>query len=320
MIKNILVIGPGSLTGSRFTELLDKNVEVWGAGGNLDSSNVADFKPLDITNSQNVFDVINAYPGKYIINFAGATAVPEIEKTRPKNPSDKNELENNSTYRINVIGTKNIIEAAKKTGKFPIFLSTGYVFDGKNGPYNEDDELCDDPSEVSWYSWTKILAENEIKNSGLECLVIRISYPYRADYKAKGDFARNFLKIYDEVKSGVRESFPPIFTDQFLTPTFIDDLASAISLLLEKNANGIFNIASPEVTTPYEFCCELLKIARDLESPLDLVPKGSVVEYEASHPEAPKYPIKGGEKVDKIENLGFKPTSWREGIKKAFGT
>lgn len=309
-LDKILVIGPGSLTGSRFIELLDKSIEVWGK----------DFKSLDITKRDAVFQVVNSFPGKYIINFAGATAVGEIEKERPKNPFNQNELQENMPYKVNVLGTRYIIEASKKTNKFPIFLSTGYVFDGKNGPYSEEDKLCDDPSKVSWYSWTKILAENEIKNSGIESLVIRISYPYRSEYKGKKDFARNFLKFYDEVKSGERESFPPLFTDQFLTPTFIDDLAPAISLLVEKDEKGIFNIASPEITTPYEFGLELLKIARGVENPESIVPKGSVYEYEASHPDAAKYPIKGGEKVDKIESLGFTPTSWKEGIKKAFGT
>lgn len=319
MLNKILVIGPGSLTGSRFVEMLGSATEVWGAGGNLDASSIKDFKQLDITNSQNVFEVISSFPGKFLINFAGATAVGEIEKSRPKNPFDQIELAANSAYRVNVRGTKNILDAVKKLNKFPIFLSTGYVFDGKNGPYSEEDELCDDPSKVSWYSWTKILAENEIKASGIECLVIRISYPYRGEYKGKKDFARIFLKFYDEVKSGKRESFPPLFTDQFLTPTFIDDLAPAISLLIENGEMGIFNIASPEVTTPYEFCLELLKIARGVENPETVVPKGSVYEYEASHPEAAKYPIKGGEKTEKIESLSFKPTSWKAGIQKAFG-
>ncbi len=317
-IDKILVIGPGSLTGSRFIELLGEDVEVWGAGGNLDASSIKDFKSLDITSPQNVFDVISAFSGKYIINFAGATAVSEIEKTRPKSPFDQSELEANSAYRVNVIGTKNILEACQKARKFPVFLSTGYVFDGKNGPYREDDKLCDDPYAVSWYSWTKILAENEIKNSGIECLVIRISYPYRSEYKGKKDFARNFLNIYDQVNNGERESFPPIFTDQFLTPTFIDDLVPGVSLLIEKEETGSFNIASPEVTTPYEFCLELLRVARSVENPEEVVPKGSVYDYEKTHPEAAKYPIKGGEKTNKIESLGFKPTSWKAGIQKAF--
>lgn len=321
MRNKILVIGLGSLVGSRFVEMLDKKgVEIYGAGGSLDAgSPVRNFQNLDVTNREDVYEVIKKSPAEFIINFAGATLVSEIEKTRPRNPADENELNNNIAHRVNVLGTRNIIEAVKKINKFPIFISTGYVFDGENGPYSEEDKLCDDPDKVSWYSWTKILAENEIKNSQIECLVIRISYPYRSEYKEKKDFARNFLNIYDEVKSGKIKAFPPIFTDQFLTPTFIDDLALGINLLIEKNQKGIFNIASPEITTPYDFCCELLKIARVVENPEELVPKGSVYEYEKSHPEMAKYPIKGGEKVGKIKSLGFKPTSWKEGIQKAFG-
>src|SRR5438309_617001 len=127
---DILVIGPGSLVGSRFIELLPNDWQIFGAGGSLNTANskLADLLKLDITNYENVSQVISQYSGKYLINFAGATLVDEIEKQRPKNPQDPGELSNNVAYQVNLVGTKNIITACQKANKFPIFISTGFVF------------------------------------------------------------------------------------------------------------------------------------------------------------------------------------------------
>lgn len=316
MRDSILVIGPGSLVGSRFVELvIGMGMNVYGAGGELDQEQkLENFQNLDITNQTKVSKVINSFPGKYVINFAGMTDVDGIEKTKPQNPDDRSELEADLVYKVNVLGTRYLSLACKQAGKFPIFISTSFVFDGKNGPYSEDDPVAL-REDVGWYGWTKILAEKEAADTGIDNLVIRIAYPYRLDYPHKLDFARNFLKLYDDVQSGARESIYPIFADQTLTPTFIDDLAPAVIALLESNSTGIFHVTSPEIVTPYEFCCELLKVARRVEDPQEIVPKGSIIEFQKAHPELSKRPIKGGEKCDKIVKLRFAPTSWEEGIR-----
>ena len=310
MKKKILVIGPSSLTGSRFIELAKDKFEIIEAGSKIGTQR------LDLTNPQNVEDVITNFPGKFVVNFAGATLVDEIEKSRPRNPENEIELNQNLAYQINVLGTRNLAQSCKKSGKYPIFISTGFVFDGENGPYNEVDPVATSAEQVSWYGWTKVLAEREVADSGVECAVLRISYPYRSNFDGKADFARSMLKIYDQFKSGERDSIYPMFSDQVLTPTFIDDLFPAIELLISENAKGVFHLTSPEVTTPYDFCVELLKVVRGLKDPTELIRKGSIVEFQKGHPEIAKRPIRGGEKSNKISKLGFTPTNWRVWIQK----
>lgn len=314
-----LIIGPGSLVGSRFIELAKRSV-LHGAGGEIDKdAPLESFKSLDITSPENVLEVVSAFPGQYVINFAGATLVDKIEQNRPPDPTDLSFLEQNDiAYKVNVLGTRNLIEACKKAGKFPIFISTGFVFDGKSGPYSEDDSVAQGPNDVSWYGWTKVLAEREVAASGIDGLTIRISYPYRSDYPPKSDFARNFRTLYDDARAGKRQWYP-IFTDQTLTPTFTDDLPGAVEVLVKNGAMGIYHVTSPQICTPYDFCCEILRVARGVENPQDLVPKGSLVQFQSLHPEIAKRPLKGGEKSDKIKNLGFTPTDWKTGIMLAFG-
>lgn len=307
-----LVIGAGSLTGSRFVELAGEDSILYGAGGDLDFSvsGLKDFLKLDITNKDEVFSTISQTPAKYVINFAGITLVDKIEKTRPKDPTDQDELSQNLAYRVNVLGTKNLVEACQKFDKFPIFISTDFVFDGKNGPYDEGNQLASSPANVSWYAWTKILAEQLVSSASITHLTIRISYPYRKEYSAKTDFARNFLQ---------KKELYPIFDDQTITPTFIDDIPKALAILTQNNSTGIFHLASPEPTTPYDFCLELLKVAKNVDHPEEIITKGSIIKFQQDHPEVAKRPIHGGLKSDKIKKLGFTPTSWREGIQKAYG-
>ncbi|MDO8619229.1 MAG: sugar nucleotide-binding protein [Candidatus Daviesbacteria bacterium] len=314
-----LVIGSGSLTGSRFIALT-KGSKLYGSGGGLDAPNpdLIDFYQLDVTNEAQVEEIIGKFPGKYVINFAGATLVDEIEKTRPQDPTNPEELNQNLAYKVNVLGTRYIAAACRRFGKFPVFISTGFVFDGKNGLYNEESAVAQDSAEVSWYGWTKILAEKEVAVSGVESVTMRISYPYRSEYEGKGDFGRNFLNLYDAVQKGEKQWYP-IFIDQTLTPTFIDDLPPAVLTLVENQATGIYHVTSSEVTTPYEFCCEALRVARGVENPESIVPKGTLVDFEETHPNSAKRPLHGGEKTNKIQALSFTPTTWRDGIKRAFG-
>lgn len=320
-MNEILVIAPESLTGSRFVELLAGKFELFGAGfwSEINSTlNLAGYDDLDITNLGQVERVLDKVAGQVVINFAGATDVGAIEKTRPSDVSNQNELDRNLAYRINVLGTRNILQAAQKTGKLPIFISTDFVFDGHNGPYSEDDELAKSAEEISWYGWTKLLAEKEVRASTVKSLTLRISYPYRREFNGKGDFARNFLKLYDKFKNGQSDSIHPIFTDQMFTPTFIDDIPGAVEFLLQKQEKGFFNLAATERTNFYDFFGELLKVARGVEEVEQIIPKGSIHKYFQENPDKPKWPIDGGLRSDKIIGLGLEPTGWRKGIAKAF--
>ena len=121
-MTEILVIGSGSLTGSRFVDLGKQNFEMYGAGGSMDLStpHLMNFWDLDITNEEKVKEVIDKFPGKFIINFAGATLVDEIEKTKPSDPTDEKQLNQNIAYQVNVLGTKFLANACKKSGKLII--------------------------------------------------------------------------------------------------------------------------------------------------------------------------------------------------------
>lgn len=321
MTETILVIAPNSLVGSRTVELLAKDFTIEGAS--MSEEVPAGFKfsryfQIDITDLESVKSVFNQTAAKWIINFAGYTDVGKAEESRPRDPEDPNQLSQNLPFLINVQGVENILEASRELHKKPVLISTDFVFDGKNGPYSETDPMAALPEELSWYGWTKRMGDQRAIDSGVDYATLRISYPYRREYADKGDVARNFLKLYDRSLAGVAKLYP-VFTDQSFTPTLVDDLAPAIKLLIELDASGVYHLASPERTDFYSFMAELLKIARAVEEPEEILEKGSIHDYYQANPDKPKWPIDGGLKTAKITELGFRPTDWRTGLKKEYG-
>lgn len=278
----LAVIGSSSMVGSRFCQLSKNDfIQV-----------LTDLPKVDITETESVDKFVKNQPFEWLILFSAYTDVEAAEKQRNDQKSP--------CWQINVEGVKNVVGTCKKYHKKLLFISTDFVFDGASGPYNEDDPVGN-LDQISWYGLTKLEAEKTIQQKLNDFLILRISYPYRGPYPKKADFAKTILAKH---KQG---QLFPLYTDQILTPTFVDDLAPAVKLLIKNGKRGIFHVASPLLTTPYDFAKELLTVFTD--KPTNLV-KGSIANFSG----APR-PRRGGLKVTKIEKCGFRPTDWRQGIK-----
>ncbi len=280
------------MVGSRFCDLV-KNLELLRVDINGDIS-------VDLTRPQTIDNLFTDLNFDVAILFSAFTSVDESEDQR----GDKNAL----AWKINVEGTRSIVKNCKKTNRKVIFISTDFIFDGTNGPYNEDDNQPQDLKKISWYGITKREGEKLVR--GLEDhLIIRIAYPFRGPFEKKDDFAKQILKKYET------GNLYPMFNDQFFTTTFIDDLAPAITLLLEKKERGTFHISSPKLTTPYGFAKILLEtFGKDTKN----LEEGSIINFLKNNPNSTPRPIKGGLKTEKIESLGFSPTDYINGIRKIF--
>lgn len=287
----IAVVGSQSMVGSRFCETAKEKYQLIQAdlNGNI---------PVDLTKPDTIEALFKNHDFSYIILFSAFTDVDAAESQK----GDKNGI----CWKINVDGVRDVVENCKKFNRHLIFVSTDFVFDGKNGPYAEDEASAQDEKEVSWYGLTKIEGEKIIRDNLENYLILRIAYPYRAYFEAKDDFFRKILKSYKDGK------LYPMFSDQKLTPTFIDDIFPAIDVLIENKLRGIFHVASPTVTSPYEIAKKLIAtFGGDSEA----VKPGSIIDFLSDGQKTPR-PINGGLRVDKIIKLGFNPTSWDKGIEK----
>ncbi len=285
------IIGTGlsGLVSSRLAEILQNNYSF------IDFSLETGVDILDIKSLEKHF--LENKEAKAVIHLAAFTDTNAAWSQR----GDKNGL----CYRLNVLGTKNIIRLCQKYGQYLIYVSTDFVFSGKKeSVYTEEDV----PDPIEWYGQTKRWAEEAVLEGSLPAAIIRLSYPFRAFFPKKTDLVR---KIIEGLKN---QTLYPLFTDQIITPTFIDDFAKGIDFFLKEKPTGIFHLAGKSHLSP----CEVgLEVARTFGFDSKLVKKGSLKEYEQNAP-ADSRPFQKNLALDnqKITFLGIKMLPFTAALQK----
>lgn len=197
-----------------------------------------DIDDLDITDEfavNNFF--INNQPN-IIIHCAAYTAV------------DKAEDNEETCYKVNVIGTKYLVEQAKKYGAKFVYISTDYVFDGeKESPY----EISDLPNPKSVYGKTKYLGEVEVMKYN-KFFIVRISWVFG---KNGANFVKTMLRISKE------KEYINVVNDQFGSPTYTYDLSILLADLIETDKYGIYHATNEGSCTWYEFAKEIFCLSKN---------------------------------------------------------
>ena len=282
-VKKLLVIGGSGMVASRFVDLAKDKFNITSI----------DEKILDITDPLAVQKYFSENKFDSVINFAAFTNVDAAE-------ADKGN-EEGLTYRLNVIGPKNLAASCNQNDMFLIHISTDFAFSGSEnnpGPYDEDAPIPETSDGIGWYGWTKNRAEVVLRDTSKKFAIIRYGYPFRADsYELKKDWARNLISLYNEQK------LYPLFDDQIQSILFIDDLVAPLSKVVDEQIAGIFHIASSDTTTPYEIGKYLLEkySGKSVE-----LAKGSMVAFLKAPGRTPR-PRLGGLSTQKTQTtLGIK--------------
>ena len=127
-----------------------------------------------------------------------------------------------------------------------VFISSSYIFDGKNGYYSETDA----PNSRHQYAISKVRAEKKVLESK-DTIVIRPESLYGYD-----DARKQITIGTNTFESDAKIGYP----DLLRCPVYVDDVPRIISLLLEKNQSGIFHIASSKKLTWIHFLTEVAKL------------------------------------------------------------
>ncbi|MEI7811726.1 MAG: dTDP-4-dehydrorhamnose reductase [Ignavibacteria bacterium] len=282
--KRILVIGANGMLGQRIINFYKQqnNVELLAASFEPEHFDAEiQYVSIDISRRELVKDIVyNFYPD-VIINAAAYTNVDMCEKERA------------TAWKINVKGVEYLSETARVVDAMLVHISTDYVFDGKNGPYSEEEK----PNPIGYYGRTKLASENAIRIMGPLYAVIRTNVLYGFVANGRPDFVRwviDSLRADKEIR---------IVTDQINNPTFLDDLVQGICRVIESKKQGIFNIGGPEFLSRFDFT---LRIAEFFDLNKNLIKP--VLTAELNQP-APR-PLNSGLLTFKAETvLGYKPHS-----------
>lgn len=187
-----------------------------------------DKEEMDITNREEVNKVVKEFAPDVIFHCAAWTAV------------DKAEDMSDACYNVNVVGTKNVVDASLEVGATIIYMSTDYVFDGtKEGLYTEEDKV--NPKSV--YGKTKFLGEEEVRRNPKH-FITRISWVFGINGH---NFIRTMLKLAEN------HSELNVVDDQIGSPTYTVDLAKTLIDMSNSDKYGTYNVTNSEYCSWAEF-------------------------------------------------------------------
>lgn len=244
----VFIAGASGLVGSNCMQhFTEQGWEVVGSYFSYQTPDTVYYNTLEPSNTNN-YDV-KAFSPDVIVHCGAMTHV------------DNCELQPDQSYQQTVQSTINLIALAKDCNARFVYISTDYVFDGKNGPYTEEAPV----NPLSVYARHKLEAEQlslkEIENT----LVLRITNVYGDEVRGKNFIARIIEQCVNKQKLTLKLPY-----DQYASPANAWDIARAMYILLRDNKKGIYHIGSTDYLNRVELAMRVLKYFPDAE--YDLIP------------------------------------------------
>ncbi|MBS1688211.1 MAG: SDR family oxidoreductase [Bacteroidetes bacterium] len=171
------------------------------------------------------------------------------------------ETHEDESFQKTVQSTINLIALAKQCSARMVYISTDYVFDGKNGPYKEDAPL----NPISIYGRHKLEAEQLVLKEIPNSLVLRVTNVYGNEERGKNFIARIIDQCINNQKLTLKLPY-----DQFASPTNAWDIARAMFVLLRDNKNGIYHIGGSDFMNRVELALRVLEYFPNAE--YELIP------------------------------------------------
>lgn len=246
----------------------------------------ARYASMDISDANDVMRVVQEFQPDVIIHGAAMTHVDQCEENKEQ------------AYLLNVIGTKNIAEAALEVDAHVVHISTDFIFDGENGPYSEEAE----PNPLSFYGETKLEAEHIVQELPSWSILRTVLVIGMAE-----DLSRSNIVLW--AKGALEQGNPiSVVDDQFRTPTLAEDLAQGALLAADQCAQGIYNISGPDFMSIFEL---VERVADYFGLSMETVTK---VDSTTLNQPA-KRPPRTGFNISKArEKLGYSPHTFEESL------
>jgi len=291
-MKTVLVTGSNGLLGQKITEKVLKegrvNLVATSKGANrfpIKEGYV--YAEMDILNPADVKAVVEKYQPDAIIHTAAMTNVDTCE--------DQKEL----AHQLNVDAVSTLIQICEEHNIQLVHLSTDFIFDGENGPY---DELAA-PNPLSYYGETKLKAEEVIKNSSAKWAILRTIIVYGI----VSDMSRSNIVLW--AKGALEKGNPlNIVNDQWRMPTLAEDLADICLLAIEHDAQGVYNASGKDMMSISELVARVADFWKLDKSLINEVSAETLNQ-------TAKRPKKTGFILDKsMTDLKYNPHSFEEGL------
>lgn len=293
MKKKVLITGSNGLLGQKLSQLLVHNADIeliaTSRGENKLSQTLPElhFISLDVADARQVDKVMAVERPTHLIHTAAMTQVDECEEDQA------------TCWRLNVEAVANLVQACERYQVHLIHLSTDFIFDGKQGPYDEEAQ----PHPLSYYGQSKLAAEELVRASTCPWTILRTVLVYGVVH----NYGRSNIVLW--VKKSLEVGKPlQVVNDQWRTPTLAEDLAMGCWLAVQHDARGIYHISGKEFMTPYQMA---LQVADYFELDASLIRQADASTFS----QKAQRPLRTGFDISKAEReLGYHPHTFRQGI------
>ncbi|TVU70814.1 dTDP-4-dehydrorhamnose reductase [Pseudoalteromonas distincta] len=287
----ILVTGKNGQLGSELQKTCPSNVELICFGS----------KELDISNAEQVNELLITHSPDIVINAAAYTAV------------DKAETDTDTAYAVNEQGAANLANTCKNIDAKLMHISTDFVFDGTSTmPYTASDAT----NPLGVYGASKLAGEQAINEIlGSQATIVRTAWVYSV-------FGNNFVKTMLRLMAEKEQL--GIVGDQVGTPTWAAGLANMLWALVAKasseqvlnteNTATILNWTDAGVASWYDFAVAIQELAIEQGLLTKSIPISAIPA--ASYPTPAKRPAFSVlNKAQAEEISGVKTVHWRAQLK-----
>ncbi|MFC3034504.1 dTDP-4-dehydrorhamnose reductase family protein [Pseudoalteromonas fenneropenaei] len=201
---------------------------------------------------------VRAFFAKYqpsVVIHAAAERKPDVCENDPE-----------QTLALNVETSRLLAELCHEQQSRLFFISTDYVFDGKNAPYAENAT----PNPLNFYGKSKMMAEQAIVAINPSHTIIRVPVLYgEVEYLAESAVT----VIAQQIQQNPQSSH-----DHWAVryPTHVADVAQTIADLIALPAAqsaGIFHVSDSQAMTKYDMACVIAAALGQNASSLVAVPE-----------------------------------------------
>ena len=229
----ISVTGANGLVGSRLCRLLVVQGHAVTAVARGERRTVGDYAYVscDLADSEGVARALAEARPEVVVHTASMTEVDACER----NPD--------AAWAANTLAAAHVARHARAAGAHLIHVSTDYVFDGQDGPYDEDAR----PNPSGVYARTKWVAEEAVRMLAGSWAIARTAVVYGYPPSQRPNFGSWLLGTLREGKTA------RLFVDQYVSPSLALNVAEQLAELAERRLSGVWNVAGAEVVNRIQF-------------------------------------------------------------------
>jgi len=215
---------------------------------------------LDLTDQNKIIQILQEINPDVIIHLAAMTNV------------DLCEAKQQLATLLNVNATETIAKQAAKQQIFFVYVSTDYVFDGKQGMKKENDVA----NPLGFYGQSKLKGEMVLNSLASSWCIARTSTPFGIHHKKKS--FPLWIKKNLELKKEI-----PTLVDQFTSPTYVPNLSKMLIEIATRQITGIIHLAGATRISRYSLA-ELISNKLNLEKKLLIPTKIDEMNWIAQRP------------------------------------